>query len=200
MLPAQRAQALEADRLGHATAWANMSEQQRAQALASDRLRYGTARTYMSEEEQNSINQSTRKRMARLWSQMSNKERSSVNQSTRRRVAQLWSHRILAQLQLQILEDGGPRGRACNCNMDTFDAAVGGIEPNDLGRMEGSYDRKCLWCGAKGFECKMRGSATAPHMGQLCCNQEKIELPTSSPFPIELYKLLTEQTLEAKEF
>ena len=83
--------------------------------------------------------------------------------------------------------------------MDTFDAAFASIKPNDLGTMGGRDDRICSWCGDKGFECEMKGTVKQ-HMGQLCCNQGKIELPAPSPFPIELYKLLTEETLEAKEF
>ena len=132
-----------------------------------------------------------REAMARLRSGMSEEERAQMNQQSRERMAHLRSQRR---------DDWEPAGRVCNCNIDTFNPNNLRIKPNDLGPMGGSFDRTFLYCGAKGYKIEMRGTSTEPHMGQLCCNQGKIELPRPSPFPIELYKLLTEETLEAKEF
>ena len=114
-----------------------------------------------------------------------------MNQQSRERMAHLRSQRR---------DDWEPVGRACNCNIDTFNPNNLRIKPNDLGPMGGSFGRTCSHCGAKGYKDEMRGTSIEPYMGQLCCNQGKIELPRPSPFPIELYKLLTEQTPEAKEF
>ena len=166
---------------------AGMSEEQHAQFNAY-MVQY---RAGMSEEQRAQWAQYMAQYMAQFRADMTEEQQRQVNQQSRERMARLRSRRR---------GERGPLGIACNCNMDMFNPGNPIIVPHELGMMGGSDERICSHCNAKGYECEMMGTRAEPHMGQLCCNQGKIELPTPSPFPIELYKLLTEQTAEAKEF
>ena len=84
-----------------------------------------------------------------------------------------------------------------NCNIDTFN-------PDDDVRIEqhniGPMDFECEYCHALGYEDERKKTNGVYHLGKLCCNQGKVNLPEQPAFPIGLYKYFTENTQEAKHF
>jgi len=73
------------------------------------------------------------------------------------------------------------------------------VEKLHLGPMD---HIRCIYCGAIGFKAENQGKGDKPHLGQLCCHENKVHIPIQYDFGLHPYikELLTSNTKEAKFF
>ena len=120
---------------------------------------------------------------------------SELCEGVKQKVKQLKPQAITEAARKRQLRAGATKaGVGCALTQDPNDVSTFLLGPMD--------EVECVHCGALGFAGENQGSSSKPHLGSMCCRNNKINVPVANDFNLDPYikHLLTSDSKEAKYF